>query len=303
VVSAGAAVALLVVALAAALRWAAAAARRAPAGRRLAELACAGPRRGRRTGPASGRRGAPAPFRRRVAAALPEADPDRVWWVVVGLAGVSAVGGALAGGPGLAAAGVAGVVGATGTAAHLARHRGDAAYEAVLPAALDALARALRSGASLVQAVGEAAGAVGGPVGADLDRVARDAASGIPLLEALEAWPARRPLPAVRLAAAALCTGAELGGAQAPAVESIAATVRERLAVAGELRALSTQARASAAVLVATPLAFAALAAATDARAAAFWGTPLGAAVALVGLALDAAGALWMGAIVRGAGR
>lgn len=246
---------------------------------------------------------APALVRRWLAAALPEADPDRAWRALLVLVAVATGVGSVAGGPYL---GLVALVGSTGAAAaglRLARHRADAAYETALPAALDAIARSLRSGASLVQAVGEAAAAVPGALGDDLGRVGQEAARGIPVVQALEAWPARRPLPVVRLASAALCMGAELGGAQARAVEGIAATVRDRLAAAAERRALATQARASAAVLVVAPVAFAAFALSTDARTAAFLRTPLGAGVLLAGLALDAAGAFWMGAIVRGATR
>lgn len=293
---------LMVLAAAASARAAARAARGAAVARRLAAhgpgpVSVSAPR----WPPSAGR--SPAALRRWLAAALPEADPDRAWRALVLFVAAATVAGQLAGGPYVALVAFLAAVGAAATGVRLARHRADAAYEAVLPAALDGLARSLRSGASLVQALSEAAAAVPGPLGDDLARVSRETAQGIPVVQALEAWPARRPLPVVRLAAAALCMGAELGGAQARAVEGVAATVRDRLAAAAELRALATQARASAAVLVVAPVAFSAFAVATDARTAAFLRTPLGAAVLLAGVALDAAGALWMGAIVRGATR
>lgn len=246
---------------------------------------------------------APAGARRWLLSALPEADPDRAWrMLVVGVA-VAALAGLVAGGPYVGLVALVGAAVGAATGLRLARHRGDVAYEAVLPAALDALGRSLRSGASLLQAVGEAAAAVPGPLGDDLAQVGKEAVRGVPIVQALEGWATRRPLPSVRLASAALCMGAELGGAHARAVEGIAATVRDRLGAAAELRSLATQARASAAVLVAAPVAFTAFAAATDAGTASFLRTPLGAGVLLGGLVLDAAGALWMGAIVRGATR
>lgn len=289
---------LLVLAAAALVAVAGAAARRGVLAPRLAGLGGGGP------GKRAARVVVPPP-RRLVAvldAAGVRAAPGRVWsvWLLTAVAAPVTAG--LAGGPGLGVTvlvvACAGPVLALGLTARRAAVR----YEASVPVALDALARSLRSGGSLLQSLGEVAAAVPGPLGEDLAVVAATARRGVPLATALDAWPARRPLPVVRLAAAALALGAETGGAQARAVDGVAATARERLAVAAEVRALSSQARASAAVLVVAPVAFAAFAAATDARAAAFMArTPLGALLLAAGLCLDAAGALWMARIVRGA--
>ncbi len=114
-------------------------------------------------------------------------------------------------------------------------------------------------------------------------------------MSALEAVAVRRPLPGVRLGVAALCLGAETGGAQARAVDGVAATVRERQAVAAELRALSSQARISALVIGLAPIAFGVFAATTDPRTAEFMlHTPAGLILLSAGLVLDALGWLWM---------
>lgn len=133
------------------------------------------------------------------------------------------------------------------------RGRANARYEAALPAALEELARSLRSGASLSQAVGEAATSVEGQVQTDLTAVATAISHGVPLITALEGWAERRPLSTVRLVVAALCLGAETGGAQARAIDGVAATVRDRLALGAEVRAVSSQARASAWVIGLAP--------------------------------------------------
>jgi tight adherence protein B len=172
------------------------------------------------------------------------------------------------------------------------RARRERAIEHALPDALDAIARSLRSGASLRLAIGEAAA---GPLADDLGRVARDAADGVPLGVALDAWAAARPLPGVRLATAALGLGAETGGASAQAVDGVAATLRVHLAIAGEVRALSSQARMSALVIVLAPIAFTLLATSTDGRTARFlFATPFGWLCLALGLGLDAVGWLWM---------
>ena len=104
----------------------------------------------------------------------------------------------------------------------------------------------------------------------------------------------------MRLGVAALCLGAETGGAQARAVDGVAATVRERLAVAAELRALSSQARISALVIGLAPIGFGAFAAATDPRTSAFMlHTPAGLILLATGLVLDGLGWLWMQRLAR----
>jgi tight adherence protein B len=179
------------------------------------------------------------------------------------------------------------------------RGRRDARLTAGLPGALEALARSLRSGAGLRAAIGEAGSATPAPLRTELLRVARTAeAEGV--VAALEAWAARRPVPGVRLAVAALCLGAETGGAQARAIDGVATTLRQRLSAAAEARALASQARVSAAVIALAPLAFCALASSTDTRVASFlFRSGAGAAVLTAGLVLDAAGALWMARLTR----
>ena len=189
------------------------------------------------------------------------------------------------------------------------RGRADSRVEKELPLALESIARSLRSGASVRQAIGEAAAAPGGFGGrrgrrgrlqAELATVAEQAGQGAGLVEALEALAARRPRPGVRLAVAALCLGVDTGGAQARAVDGVAATMRERLAVEAEVRALSSQARMSALVIGLAPLGFGAFAAATDPRTSEFLlHTPVGLALVCVGLLLDGAGWLWMQRLCR----
>jgi len=130
--------------------------------------------------------------------------------------------------------------------------------------------------------------------------VADQAGHGSGLVEALEGLAARRPSPGVRLAVAALCLGVDTGGAQARAVDGVAATMRERLAVEAEVKALSSQARMSALVIGVAPLGFGAFAAATDPRTSDFLlHTPVGLALVCVGLLLDGAGWLWMQRLCR----
>jgi tight adherence protein B len=234
-------------------------------------------------------------------AALPLA-PAVAWTAWLLAVAVGPLVAALVGGPGLAGVALLGSV--AGPALVLRSRRGGAGarLEQALPGALEAVARSLRSGASLRQAVEEAGQvrASGPHLAPELARAVAEAAQGASLVAALEGIAVRRPLPGLRLGVAALCLGAETGGAQARAVDGVAATVRERLAVTAELRALASQARISALVIGVAPVGFGAFAAATDPRTSRFLlHTVGGLALLSVGLTLDGLGWLWMQRLAR----
>jgi tight adherence protein B len=175
------------------------------------------------------------------------------------------------------------------------RSRADGAYDETLAAALDAASRSVRSGASLPQAVTEAASAVRGPVGRDLAGVAAAAERGLPFADALAVWRGERGRPSVRLAVGALVLATQTGGPPGRVIEDVASAIRVRQQVAREAHALAAQARLSAVVVGAAPLAFMLATCVTDARNAhMLFGTPIGVACVFTGLALDAVGAFWM---------
>lgn len=183
------------------------------------------------------------------------------------------------------------------------RHRCERRIDTALPGVLDRVARSLRSGASLRQALADAAAGSPGRLGDDLHLVVRATAAGIPLSEALEDWGRRCPRPGVLLAVAALCLAVETGAASARAVDGVAATLRRRLDVQEEAVSLSAQARASAAVLAGAPLVVCLFTVAAGGPAARFLlRTPLGLACLVAGLALDGLGGLWMARLTRPAG-
>lgn len=220
----------------------------------------------------------------------------RIWLVVLVVVCVAAVS---VGGLGLAL--VSGGALVVGPVLVLRTRKGRAAelLEKQLPGGLEAIARSLRSGASLGQSIAEAA-SCGRQLGAELGLVATDARRGLSLDEALERLPERRPLPGVRLAVAALSLGAETGGAQARAIDGVAATLRERLAVAADVHAHASQVRASVWVISLAPLVFCVFATSADPRTADFlFRTPLGWAFLAAGLGLDALSAIWMRRLTR----
>ena len=227
-------------------------------------------------------------------------DVDAAWsmWLVVLIVGSGAL--LVVAGPGAAAL-LAGALVVIPTVALVTSGRSRRKrLGSSLPAALDEIARSLRSGGSLVQAIADAARATPGAIGDDLFQVAAAHRAGVPLADALTRWRSTRPIAGVRLTASALELGLAAGGAHARAIDGVAATLRDNLAITAEVRAQAAQAQASALVIGLAPIGFTALACVADHRTATFlFQTPAGLACLAIGLALDAAGAIWMGRITR----
>ena len=197
-----------------------------------------------------------------------------------------------------------GLVGTILTLRRSAPRRHADAAERALPGVLDAVARHLRGGATLAQALPAARPAVdAGALRASWDRLT-DLVPLVGVSAALTRWSSGTNATAsldrsVRLAAAALGLAATTGGSPARAIDGVAATLRSRLAVADEVRALSTQARASAVVISVAPLVFGGLAGLTDARTRSFLASPPGLVLLAIGAGLDALGAWWMARLCR----
>jgi tight adherence protein B len=186
-------------------------------------------------------------------------------------------------------------------ARHRRRGRALAQRRSQLPSALEELAVALRSGSSLPVALGEAGRATPDPLGPELEALALGAGRGQPMAAVLDYWTQRHDDPGTRLAATALILANAVGVASARAVHGVAATLRERLELSAERRALASQARTSALVLSAAPLLFALLLGVSDGAAGRFLlQSRAGWACLAVGIGLDAVGAWWMARLTRG---
>lgn len=171
-----------------------------------------------------------------------------------------------------------------------------------VPLLLEAVARELRSGASLSAALLVAAS------GPDLDRGGTSSASalasalrrGVSVADAVSAWVGDDPSASRDLAGTALLVASQTGGATALVIDGVADTLRDRIALEREIAALSSQARASALLLVVAPIVVAALAAWGDPRIAGFLlGSPAGWACIVLGVLLDVVGAAWIHLTIR----
>lgn len=232
------------------------------------------------------------PLLRRAGVDLPPATIALVWTAAIAASMVLGFG--LAGGIGAALGSGLGAV-VPPAALWGLRGRGDSLVERALPDALEAVGRSVRSGASLVQAIDEARGSISGPLCSELEAVLGSVRLGNPLSVALDGLIARRPLVVVRLAAAALVFSSEAGGMRSQAIDGLAASLRDRVAVEREIHALASQTRFSAMVIAVLPIGFVLFSGATDPRIAGFLtGTALGRVCLIVGIGLDVIGLLWM---------
>jgi tight adherence protein B len=177
------------------------------------------------------------------------------------------------------------------------------AADRALPEMLQGIARELRAGASLTASVVTVAASIDPRPGRgdpEAHRLAEAVRRGVPFVAAVTEWAGPDPGPSRQLAATALIVAAETGGTTALVVDGVADTLRDRVALEREVGALSSQARASAGVLVVAPVVVAVLAGTADARIAGFLlGSPVGWACIVGGLTLDLIGAAWMRATIR----
>jgi tight adherence protein B len=169
-----------------------------------------------------------------------------------------------------------------------------------LPDALDAMARAAAAGVSSVEAVRQGAAAATGELAGDLAGVVTGVDGGATLAGALEEWARRRDRPEVDLVASGLAMAIVTGGSVSWAAHHLADVVRANLDSRAAIVVQAAQARASAVVIGATPVAVVAVSATVDpAAASVLFDTPLGQACLVAGLLLAGLAIWWMSAIIR----
>ena len=186
--------------------------------------------------------------------------------------------------------------GAAPLAGLAARWLGRSEQADAIPSALELTARALRSGASVLGALDRAATEL---PETGLGQVVQRVRSGLSLAEALDGWvDGQRDR---QTAAALLALGHSTGAAMAASLDRAAASLRQRRALGDEVRALTSQTRASGLVVAAAPAGFALIVAAVDHNALrALVSTPVGVMSLVAGLVLEVLGIWWMGRLCRG---
>lgn len=164
-----------------------------------------------------------------------------------------------------------------------------------VPQALELVARSLRSGASVLTAIDSAAAEV---PDAALGPVVSRVRGGLSLDGALDGW--AQGESDRQTAAALLALGHSSGAAMAASLDRAAASLRQRQALGEEIRALTSQTRASAVIVGAAPAGFAVLVALIDSDAlTVMLTTGVGLVSLALGLVLEGLGLWWMGRLCR----
>jgi Flp pilus assembly protein TadB len=166
--------------------------------------------------------------------------------------------------------------------------------------AVTAIAAAVRSGRSLVQALAHAGAEVSDPLGGFLVAAGDRVALGASLDRSLEELASAIGGADARLFAGVLRLHRRTGGALGSALDDLAITLRARRSGSRELRSLTAQARLSAAILGLLPVGFFLFLSVVSRRdIEAAYRTPAGASAIAIGLALQGAAFVWIRRLLR----
>jgi tight adherence protein B len=130
-----------------------------------------------------------------------------------------------------------------------------AAFNKQLPDTITLLANALRAGSSFLQAIEMVVREAQPPVSIEFGRVVREVNLGLAFDVALENMVRRVLSEDLELMATAIGIQHQVGGNLAEILDSIAFTIRERVRIKGEIRALTAQQRLSGYVVAGLPIA------------------------------------------------
>ena len=158
---------------------------------------------------------------------------------------------------------VAVIAGALGVVApivwlHWRRRRVERRFEMQLLDTIALLSSSVRSGHSLLQALEHVTSEAPEPTRSAIGLVVREIGLGASQEDALERLADRLPSEDLELIVSAINVHHQIGGSLAKVLDAIAATIRERVRVSGDIKGLTAQQRYSAYVLSLLPVAAAA---------------------------------------------
>lgn len=133
------------------------------------------------------------------------------------------------------------------------------AFDKQLGDMLAIMSNSLKTGYSFLQAVQMIAGDMAPPIADEFERMLREIRMGIPTEEALLSLNERVQSQDFDLIVTAIVIQRQIGGNLAEILDSIADTIRERVRIQGEIKALTAQGRFSAIIFMILPVGIAAL--------------------------------------------
>ena len=179
-------------------------------------------------------------------------------------------------------------------------HRRTKRMHAQLTDVLSILASSLRAGHSFLQSLDLVAQEIGEPSSEEYRRLLAELRLGRELNESLDAMALRIGSEDFKWAIVAVKIQREVGGNLAEILDTVAATLREREAVRGQVKALSAEGRLSMYLLCGLPFAVAFYMMLVNPEyLSLLWSTKMGLVMLAVGGSLMGLGILWMRKVVR----
>ena len=126
-------------------------------------------------------------------------------------------------------------------------------FETEFPNSVDIMVRGLRSGLPLIDCLRIAAKDTQEPIRSEFQKVIDDQAVGIPTHESIIKMAERIPLTEVNFLAIVVKIQNKTGGSLAEALHNLSNTLRERRKMQGKIRAMSQEAKSSAAIIGSLP--------------------------------------------------
>ncbi len=156
---------------------------------------------------------------------------------------------------------VAGLLGFFAPRAYVGIRRGRRlrAFNDQLGDTINLMVNSIRAGYSILQAMRAVADEMGPPASTEYGRVVQEVQLGIPLEDALKHMLRRVPSEDLDMMITAINVQREVGGNLAEVLESISFTIRERIRIKGEIRALTAQSRISGYMVAMVPVVLAAV--------------------------------------------
>jgi tight adherence protein B len=174
------------------------------------------------------------------------------------------------------------------------------AFGALLPDALELVARALRAGHSLGAGMHVVAEEMPSPIADEFGRVYDEQNLGISMEEAMESMCQRVPNLDLRFFVTSVAIQRQTGGDLAEILDKIGYVIRERFRILGQVKALTAEGRLSGVVLIALPFVlFLAVLHIKPDYVAMLWTDPRGIKMSVVALIMQILGALVIKKIVN----
>lgn len=122
------------------------------------------------------------------------------------------------------------------------------------PNAIDVIVRGVKAGLPLVDCLKVIAAEAQDPVASEFQEIVEDQTLGMPLDEAVGRLPERIPLPESNYFAIVVAIQSRTGGSLSEALSNLSRVLRDRKKMAAKIRAVSAEAKSSAAIIGSLPL-------------------------------------------------